>query len=179
MLKTFSCQIVALLLLVFLVLLAGCGGGPETANNSTPVSPREVNEKNTPVVNEKAEELGMLIKLPFVPVEVAFMEQPAVAEPGRSPGPNDKKLRAVILYEKEDAESLAAEAAKLAEPTAVEIDADTWFPAELVSQSELNEGQKLKGKAYPADMLFQAPYLAGTLVRIDETNYFVVEMYTR
>lgn len=121
----------------------------------------------------------MLIKVPFVPAEVVFVEQAAAAEPGRSPGPNDKKLRAVILYEKEDADMLAAEAAKLAEPTAVEIDADTWFPAELVSQSELNEGQKLKGKAYPADMLFQAPYLAGTLVRIDETNYFVVEMYTR
>lgn len=179
MLKTFSSQIVALISFASIALFAGCTGGPETANNSAPVSPREVNEKNTPQVNEKPEELGMLIKVPFVPAEVVFVEQPAVAEPGRSPGPNDKKLRAVIFYEKEDAEILAAEAAKLAEPTAVEIDADTWFPAELVSQSELNEGQKLKGKAYPADMLFQAPYLAGTLVRIDETNYFVVEMYTR
>jgi len=178
-LRTFSNQIVALAIIFSIVPLAGCVGGEEAANNSAPVSPREVNEKNTPQVNEKAEELGLLIKLPFVPVEVAWVEQPAVAEPGRSPGPNDKKLRAVILYEKEDADQLAAEAAKLGEPTAVEIDADTWFPAELLSQSELNEGQKIMGKAYSADMLFQAPYLAGTMVRIDETNYFVVEMFTR
>jgi len=41
---------------------------------------------------------------------------------------------------------------------------------------ELSGDDSLKGLAYSADSFFQEPYTSGRVIRIDGTDYFVLEL---
>lgn len=168
--------IVAFILSVF--LLTSCVDSDNTRDNSNPnTNSNSTQPKKT--ANDNAEELGMLIKLPFEPVEAVWLEEPAVQETGRVPGPNDRRLRAVLLFSQKDTEKIVAEAAKGEGPVPVEVMAEDWYPTELISKSEMAEDQKLKGSRLAADQFFQSPYLEGSVIQIEGTDYFVVELFTR
>ncbi len=57
-----------------------------------------------------------------------------------------------------------------------DIDAETWFPAELIAQSQLSGDESLKGTAFAADDFLHEPYNQGKITRINDTNYFVLEL---
>lgn len=136
----------------------------QTANNS--------DEKNNPqAVKDDVEELGRVIKLPFTPEDVTWREDNLKTPGGR-------KLTAILKFSAEDADNVVREAEKYKPGEASEIDAETWFPAELVAQSQLSGDESLKGATFAADDFLQTPFNKGKLTRIINTDYFVLELTT-
>jgi len=58
----------------------------------------------------------------------------------------------------------------------VSIPVETWFPEELVAQGETSGDTALRGEACSAASFFQEPYMSGRVVRIEATDYFVLEV---
>lgn len=121
--------------------------------------------------NDNAEELGMIVLMPAEPMEVAWREETV---PGSQ---SEKRLKAAIRFEPADADRISAQAAQVKAPSDAEIDSEEWFPPELVTQSEMNEGSKLKGKEYAADAMLQQPFTRGRLVRVENSDYFILEAF--
>ena len=115
--------------------------------------------------NDKPEELGMLINFTLEPEDILWQQNES-----------SKKVVAVFRLAEEDtkklAESLAAKSPGAARSVAVE----DWFPPELVAGGETTGGSSVDGTAYPADEFFQAPFTQGTITRINDTDFFVLEL---
>lgn len=119
-------------------------------------------------VKDDPEELEKIIKLPFPPEEATWREESAGA-------PSRKKLTAVVSFTGDDARRIS-ESGNGKSTEVSDIEPETWFPAELVAQSQLSGDETLKGVSFSADEFLQAPYNAGKITRIDGTNYFVLEL---
>ncbi|HTH50406.1 MAG TPA: hypothetical protein VL501_00650 [Pyrinomonadaceae bacterium] len=154
-----------LLLMIVPGLLTACGG-KDGANNANTA---QVVNANTADVEKgartTAEELGNLVRMPFEAEDVAWKQSK-----------DQKKLTAVIRFDPEDTQKLAAECEKFGPPQNATVDAQSWFPDELTAQSDLHGDQPLSGKSYPANPFFQDPYNSGRVVRIDGTDFYVLEL---
>lgn len=132
------------------------------------------------VPQDDLEALAKIVKLNFTPADATFIEinpnnhntNPNV------PAPNEQRLVAVLRFAPADAAQIAERAVALAPAAPNEIDAENWFPAELIAQSQLAGDESLKGTAYAADDFKQAPYVNGRLTRINDTDFFVLELTT-
>ncbi len=157
-----------LALILFIQMLAACGGaaGNDDTGNKNAASAN----KSDPIaegVKDSAEELGELVKLPFEPEEVTWKE---IASG------NNKKLLAVIRFTPEDSKKVVEHAAKLKAGEPVSIPSERWFPAELVSQGELRGDDQITATAYPADEFFMPLYSEGRLSRVQNTDFFILEL---
>ncbi|MEP7214095.1 MAG: hypothetical protein ABI791_13530 [Acidobacteriota bacterium] len=151
------------LALTFVVsTFAGCSGSANTntADNTAVVSADNANKANTNV-----EELGVLINVPYESEE-AFWKQDAA----------HKKVIAVLRFPEGEANRLVDDAGKIAPPQEANITAESWFPPELIAQSGISGEDNLTGKAYAANSFFQDPYNSGRITRIENTDYFVLEL---
>ncbi|HKP67904.1 MAG TPA: hypothetical protein VJV05_01395 [Pyrinomonadaceae bacterium] len=115
--------------------------------------------------NDNAEELAMLVKLPFEPDEVAWKEDAA-----------KKQIVAVIRFSPENAGKFSAEIEKMGQPAVEDLPVESWYPAELVAQGELGGESTVKGTSFPAASLLNPPYTQGKITRIDNTDYFILQM---
>jgi hypothetical protein len=135
--------------------------GNENANvssaNSTTVS--------KVVPKDNVEELAMVVKLPFEPEEVAWEEKAA-----------EGSLTAVIRFSHENAEKMSGEIAKNGAPTPERLTVEAWYPAELIAQSEMSGESTVEGKSYPAVPFLNPPYTKGKITRIDNTDYFILQI---
>ncbi len=132
---------------------------------------------NANIPKDNAEELARIIKLPFTPEEVIY--KPSVKTADNNNGnsaPAGKKLIAVLKFSADDANKIVEQAAKYKPPVPADVDAESWFPAELIAQSQLSGDEVLKGKSYAANDFIQSPYTGGKITRIDNTNFFVLEL---
>lgn len=154
---------VILSLLFAVCAFAGCSGAPSTntntidasANSTKPVDPAELAKDN-------AEELGLLIELPYEPMEAVYRE-----------APEEKKLKVIVRFTSEEADRIIGEKAG----ENVSMSPEAWFPQELIGQSEMDTAsQLLHGKRYAADEFYKPPYSVGTATRIDGTDYFIIEL---
>lgn len=171
-----SIEVRALASFIFLALLVtACGGGTETANENTVPFPKR-QEAAEAAANNNSEELAMLIELPFEPTEVVWRE--IGGKPGEA-APAERRLLAVMRFEPADAKKLTESASKNGEPAEGQIDVEDWFPQELVAKSELEPEAKLTGKKLGADSFFRQPYSSGTLIHLDDSDYFVLELRAR
>lgn len=160
------------LLLLFVILSISCGN--QTESNGTNANSNAANvtsNENSSAANDDVAALGNLVLLPFIPEEVAWHEENVKDS-------SDKKLTAVMKLTAEDAKNLAAQAEKHRPAEAVEIGTEQWFPAELIAQSQLSGNESLKGSAYAPTDFIQLPYKNGRLVRIENSNYFILELST-
>ncbi|MDQ6786744.1 MAG: hypothetical protein M3033_08030 [Acidobacteriota bacterium] len=133
----------------------------QTANNS--------GDKNgVQTVKDDVEELGKIVKLPYAPEEATYSEINS----------GGKKLIAVLKFSSEDAARIVAQAEKYKSPAPTDVDAEDWFPPELVAKSQETGDESLKGVEYAANDFLQSPYAAGKLTRINEADYFVLELTT-
>ena len=57
----------------------------------------------------------------------------------------------------------------------VTIENETWFPDDLIAYGEMSGDDTLKGTSYAANAFLQDPFNEGRVVRIEGTNYFVLE----
>ncbi len=149
------------LVLAYLVVASACGGAAKPATN---VSAPMGSNSNSNLPRSNVEELGMVINVPYVPEDIVWKEY---AKP--------HKLLAVFRFSAEDAAKIAgASTAKGAEP--VTVSSEPWFPDELIAQGNLTGDDSLKGQAYEPNLFVQEPFNSGRLVRIEGTDYFVLEL---
>lgn len=115
---------------------------------------------------DDVEELGKIVRLPAAPEEATYREENS----------GGRKLTAVLKFSGADAAQIVAAAEKYKPVAAAQIEAEDWFPAELVAQSQLSGDETLSGAAFAADDFFQPPFANGKLTRVGETNYFILEL---
>ncbi len=153
-----------LVFLLFTQLLIGCSsraGNTNTANSAAS------NSSNTAKAGPKdnIEELGMLVRLPFTPEEVAWEENR-----------EQKTLTAVIRFSPENAQKMAAEISKNGQPSPATVTVESWYPNELIAQGEMTAESAVKGQSYPAEPLLNPPYTNGKITRIENTDYFILQI---
>ncbi|MEP6947314.1 MAG: hypothetical protein ABJA02_15450 [Acidobacteriota bacterium] len=152
----------------FLLLcsLAACGGNsgaenPNSANTSSANVPANATKTN-------AEELGMLINIPYEAEESVWRSDPS-----------QKKLTAVLRFSAADCDKITADAGRYRAPENVTIPSEAWFPDELIAQGDISGDDTLKGSSYGANAFFLESYNQGMIIRIEGTNYFVLEMSSK
>jgi hypothetical protein len=159
---------VSIFLSANLIYSAACFNPASSNANADNKNSNQNSAANTNSVKDDSAELANIIKLPEQPDEVVWRET-EVAEKG-------KKLVAVLKYKPEEAGKIAAAAEKIKPAEDVEIGTEDWFPDELVAQSQVSGSEALKAKAYSANDFLNPPYKNGRLARIDETDYFILEV---
>jgi hypothetical protein len=156
-----------LILALFLsaMTLFGCFGANKNANMK--VVPSNSIVENANYAKTNVEELSLLVNVPYevADEDIVWKENTAL-----------KKLTAVMRFSPEDAKKIVDEAAARKPPENVNLPSETWFPAELIAQSEMSGDDTLNGLAFAADSFFQEPFASGRLVRIEGTDYFVLEL---
>ncbi len=168
------------LIFVFLsaILMLNACSGNETANVNS-AAPKINLNKTAIVPLDNVEELGKVVRLPYAPEEVTFYEFDLNADANsRLSVPNARRLVAVLQFSAENANLLAADVSQNSAPAPLDVDAENWFPPELVAKSQETGDGNLKGVSFPATNFLQPPYLNGRLTRINDTNYFVLELLT-
>jgi hypothetical protein len=158
------------LFLVFLtsvVLLSACGKS-ETANQKTNVANQDANtNSNTNLTKDDAEEFAKIVNLPVTPEEIAWRE---------TNSSNTKKLIAVLKFSPQDTQTILAQIEKHKAAAPAEIDAEDWFPPELIAKSQESGDEILHGNAYAANDFYSESYKNGKITRIGDTSYFVLEL---
>ena len=152
-------------------LLSACVHNETDKNaNLSANKPADYANENKIPPKDDVEELERIIKLPFHPEEATWRETDLNALNG------EKKLTVVVQFLSEDANKIVEQVEKYKPAVASDIDAEDWFPAELIAQSQISGDINLKGKSYAANDIFQSPYINGKITRIDDTDYFVLEL---
>lgn len=157
------------LVLIPLIFFSACAED-ETANQNANAA--NANSSNSTPVNIVAKddigELGKIITLPAAPEEATYYEFDS----------SGKKLVAVLLFNEANAAQIVAAAQKFKPFAPADIDPEVWFPPELIAKSQETGDTSLKGVEYAADDFLRTPYNKGRLVRINDTNYFVLELFS-
>jgi len=156
-----ACLILTLILIA--ATLAGCSAASTDTNSTANTNTGQTSASN--VAKTNVEELGMLINVPYESDEVFWKDDAA-----------HKKIVAVLRFPPNEANRLIADAQKVKPAQPVSINSESWFPAELVAQSEMSGDDQLNGQAYAADAFFQDQYNQGRVIRIEGTDYFVLQL---
>lgn len=144
---------------------SACGGSNKNSNTNSVVLNPTLENGNSAKTN--VEELKLLVNVPYeVEDEDIVWKESA----------DHKKLLAVIRFSNENANKIVAEASAHQATQNVTLPSESWFPSELIAQGELSGDDSLKGLAYAANSFFQEPYTSGRIVRIEGTDFFVLEL---
>jgi hypothetical protein len=157
--------VVILALFLTVIAFSGCVGAAKTANTAA-VSNTNPDNSNSAKTNE--EELGLTVNIPYKLEDNVWKEDTA-----------HKKLTAVLQFSAEDAVKIVTEATKMQPPQPTTLSPASWYPPELIAQSEMSGDDTIDGIAYAADAFFEVPYDSGRIVRIKGTDYFVLELSAR
>lgn len=152
------------------LLFSACAPGPG-GNNTLTNNRANGNSNASKKANDNLEELGMLIKLTDEPEDLVWRDEAIAASDGR-------KLTAVLLYLPASTNKIISDAEKHGPAIDVSIEPADWYPKELILQNELS-GEPLQGKQYSANEFLQAPYNSGRIIRIEGTDYIIIELSTK
>ncbi len=173
-------------ILILAILFSSACNNDSLTNDSTNSSAKNSNQiteasgENANTAKDDIDELEKIIKLPLLPEEANYWEE-NLSDSNRNnqnSAPNSKKIIAVLKFSPENAAQLVSHIEKIKPPVDSQIDAESRFPAELVAQSQLSGDETLKGKSYAVDDFLQTPYRSGKITRIENTDYFVLELTT-
>ena len=164
----------ALMMFVSIQALTGCSASNSNSNsaannanaNASSAEPEKLG------VKDNSEELGTLITFSLETEDLAWKEFPA--KDGQP-----RRVLAVFQLTSEDARKLIERAAKIRPAKQASIATEKWFPTELTTQSEMNSDEGIPAVSYAADEFFLAPFTEGTLSRIDNTDFFVLELIAK
>lgn len=162
-------------LLTGIVFLSACAGsGNVNTNQTSKNSGQTANESsNANVAKDNVIELAVLINSPF-----EFDESSVWREVKIDDSSGNKKLIAVLKFKPEDAAEIVKRAEGYKPSVPAELEAESWFPPELVAQSGNSGDEMLKGNSYAANDFVKSPYIGGKLTRIANTDFFVLELTT-
>ena len=163
MIKTGSGIILTLILAS--LTLSGCGS---TDGSNAAANAANTATSNSNSVRTNVEELGMIVNVPYESDECAFKEFPS-----------QKKLVAVLRFPQNESNRLIADAEKIRPAQRLSVAPESWFPAELVAQSETTGDDMLNGQSYAANAFFQDQYNDGRITHIDQTDYFILELSSK
>ena len=144
---------------------AGCGGAVRNGNADAAANNAMAPGETGNSARTNVEELALLVNMPYEADDVVWKEDSA-----------HKKVTAVLHFSRPDADKIAADAASRQSPKDVIVPSESWFPAELIAQSEMGGDDGLKGQAYSADAFYMEPYTTGRIVRVMDTEYFVLQL---
>jgi hypothetical protein len=161
MFKIGSGLILALFLSVS--LMSGCGDPADNANTNTAVNIAAAANANA--ARSNVEELSLLVNVPYNAEDIAWKHDV-----------EKRTIIAVFRFSPEDADRAAADAEKFGQGQQVALEAESWFPDELIAQAEVSGDNSLKGTAYPANAFFLEPYNSGRITRIEGVDYFILEL---
>ncbi len=161
--------------------LAGCSNQPVIDSGSK--SPGPANEANTnravepgmEGAKDNADELRTLINLPYEPEDLIWKEYTA-GKPGEKQG---RRVLAVFQFTPDESRKLIEAASKVRSPVPVALSTEKWFPKELVTQSEIGGEDGIQATAYAANEFMQTPFSEGTISRVDNTDFFVLDLYAK
>ena len=157
-------RLAALALLISTPFLQSCSSRGENGNVANATNGNSSIATHTGP-KDNIDEFGLLVRLPAEPEEVAWEEKP-----------EQKKLVAVIRFSPENAQKMAAEVAKNGNGSSEELTVESWYPNELIAQSELTGESSVKGQSYPAEPFLNPPYTKGKITRIENTDYFILQI---
>lgn len=160
----FDRPIPAVFLSALMLVSFGCGAGPANSTSSNVASVSKSANQNSNVARTNVEELSLQIRIPYEVEDVVWKEDTT-----------KKTLLAVFRFSPADAEKIVGEASQFGAPQSTVVSPETWFPEELIAQSEMSGDNALKGQAYPANGFLQESYTSGRLIRIVGTDFFVLE----
>jgi hypothetical protein len=149
--------------LLFTLIFTSCSKTASNANAANAEANQASAANSGP--QDNVEELGMLVRLPFQAEEVAWKEDP-----------QKKQLTAVLRFSPENATKMAAEIAKNGQPTRETLSVESWYPAELIAQSELTGESTVTGTSFPAEAFLNPPYTKGKITQVENTDYFILQM---
>lgn len=154
------------ILALFLLTLsfAACGGRVEKSNSKEASNVQTNSNENPNAPKTNVEELGVLVNVPYEAEDIVWKETAS-----------HKKLIAVLRFSTINCDKLVADAVKYRQPETVTIDNETWFPDDLIAYGDMSGDDTLKGTSYAANAFLQDPFTEGRVVRIEGTNYFVLE----
>lgn len=163
---TFARSTAILALFLCAALSLACGGSANKSENSRASTSSNQANENVNAVRSNVEELGLIVNVPYEAEDIVWKEDAS-----------HKKIIAVLRFAPADSSKLVAEAEKIRLPENANIASETWFPAELIAQGEMSGGDdSLNGRSYAANQFFQEPFTSGRIVRIENTDYFVLEL---
>lgn len=155
--------VIPLVLVGTLIVLSGCGEAPD----SKPETVANVDRRSDEVLSNP-EELGLLMRVPF--------ESDEIEDIAWKSNPDSRSLVAVIRLTEDGAKRADAEVFQGRSNGRGSIDVKSWFPKELLTKSEMNGDADLDGTLLPIDALILPPYNSGRVVKIDDSEYYVIEM---
>jgi hypothetical protein len=153
-----------LILLSFLILFSAACGGLDANSNSANANAANSSQANN-AAKTNVEELAILINVPYESEEVFWKDDAS-----------HKRIVAVLRFPANEAERLITDAQKIRPPQKVTINAESWFPPELVAQSDVSGDDTLSGQAYAANAFYQDAFNDGRIIKVDDSDYFVLEM---
>ena len=167
-------------LVVISFAFAACGvSNSATADNR---NSRNMNESTAKLAEVKTsiEELEKRINLPVRPSEVKWTEEVFDNSKGMVPGPNDYRLTVLLKYDEKTAAELVKKLdAETSEKSLGNADVKNWFPDEVKAKATSLDGKNfLEGAKYSPNSFFRGSYQNGNLIRIGETNYFVLNLFS-
>lgn len=175
-------------LIMIVVLMTACGSSNSpavvnraAANNQSNVS-RNMNESNAPKAEVKTDIEGLekQINLPVRPAEVKWTAELFDNSQGAVPGPSDSRLTALLKYDDKGAAELIKKLeADPQEKSLGNTDLKSWFPDDVKSEAKTVDGRTyLEGAKYSPNVFFRSPYLNGNLIRVGQTNCFVLNLFS-
>lgn len=167
--------------------LAACGMSGERAAGSAAGNSQASNSRagnmaqtsgHTEGTSADIERLSQQIALPVRPAAVLWRQEVLGKQSSAVPGPTDHRLVALLRYDEQDARALIEKVRGESKETNVgNVDVEPWFPEEVKKLARKDDdGTTLEGATYEADAFLRAPYSSGKLVRVGETNYFVLKL---
>ena len=133
--------------------------------------------ENKDVISKDIDELAKNINLPVRPAEAVWQKKTLGNAESRVPGPTDYLLVAVLKYDDADIEKVTGQSTEKTVKSVGEI--QDWFPEDLKSLAQDFDNEKLlSGEKYDAKSFARAPYLNGTLLRVNGSNYFVLTLFS-
>jgi len=170
-------------LIISVVFLFGCVEDKDYGEQANSLRPQDNQNQqanlntnsNSEVADDSEIGLSELVNMPVEAEQDSVWKEIEISEEAGG----GKRLVAVFRFSKEDGEKLREDLGKNGAPFDAKVDPESWFPAELIARSSTTGDTILKGTGYTATSLAKAPYKSGSLVHIDETDYYVLTLQTK
>lgn len=161
-----------LFLFSYIGVFSGCSGPAANSASNNANAGTALAQTGKEGVSDNPQELAALITFTLEPDDLAWKEFPA--KDGQR-----KRVLAVFQFGPEETRKLVERVAKIRPAKQVSLTIEKWFPTELTTQSEMNSDEGIPAVSYAADEFYLEPFTEGTLSRVDNTDFFVLELFAR
>jgi hypothetical protein len=154
-------------ILILFAVLGFTACNEEIENNGTNKRASNVqSQKQIGETNDDVDDLAEVIKLPLLPEDVTWQQFEVQG---------GKKVIAVIRFTPEDTAAVLAQSQT---GEKAELAAERWFPQELTAQSDISGDQVLHGTIYATNAFYKDSFNKGRIIKLDGSDYFIVELTT-